>query len=337
MRPIVPTNTLIAIVVALLLGVGIGLPIGWFTVSFNFSETAQTHLVQVVADSFILSPNADKAKGRLTAFLGSDDKVKNAVLIAISKTSGADQARIKQMATVLNLPTTGEPTGTSDGFSSLLLPLCVSGLVILVLGGGGAYFIMKRGASSKPKPQPTAVGRAPAVSSGSGASTVVSQPTGGPIAEAGGEPVSTFKTTYMLGDDLFDESFSIDDQQGNFLGECGVVIGETVGVGDPKKVTAFEVWLFDKSDIRTVTKVLMSEHAFRDDGSKNKLAAKGDPILAKSGEMLEMETAALKVQARVVDMQYGSGALPPNSFFQQITLEISAWKKPESAAASVAA
>jgi hypothetical protein len=303
-------------------------------VSFNFSEAAQTHLVQVVADSFILSPNADKAKARLNAFLGSDDKVKNAVLIAISKTSGADQARIKQMATVLNIPTTGEPTASSDGLSSLFVPLCIGGLVVLVLGGGGAYFILNRGAAAKPKPQPTAVGRAPAVSSGSGASTVVSQPTGGPIVEAGGEPVSTFKTTYMLGDDLFDESFSIDDQQGNFLGECGVVIGETVGVGDPKKVTAFEVWLFDKSDIRTVTKVLMSEHAFRDDGSKSKLAAKGDPVLAKSGEMLEMETAALKVQARVVDMQYGSGALPPNSFFQQITLEISAWKKPESAAAA---
>ena len=335
MRPIVPTNTLIAIVVALLIGIGIGLPIGWFTVSFSFNETAQTNLVQVVADSFILSPNADKAKSRLNAFLGDDDKVKNAVLIAINKTGGAEQARIKQMATVLNFPTTGEPTPASGGLSSLLLPLCIGGLVVLVLGGGGAYFIMNRGASSKPKPQPTAVGRAPAVSSGSGASSVVSQPTGGPIAEAGEEPVSTFKTTYMLGDDLFDESFSIDDQQGNFLGECGVVIGETVGVGDPKKVTAFEVWLFDKSDIRTVTKVLMSEHAFRDDGSKNKLAAKGDPILAKSGDMLEMETAALKVQARVVDMQYGSGALPPNSFFQQITLEISAWKKPEAAVTTV--
>ncbi|MBI4630374.1 MAG: hypothetical protein HY740_01400 [Chloroflexi bacterium] len=335
MRPIVPTNTLIAIVVALVIGVGIGLPLGWFTVSFNFSETAQTHLVQVVADSFILSPNADKANARLTAFLGSGDKVKIGISTAICKTSGTDQARIKQMAAILNIPTTCEPTPPPD--NTLWLALCGGGLVILVLGGGGAYFIMKRGAaSSKPKPQPTAVGRAPAVSSGSGASTVVSQPTGGPIAEAGEEPVSTFKTTYMLGDDLFDESFSIDDQQGNFLGECGVVIGETVGVGDPKKVTAFEVWLFDKSDIRTVTKVLMSEHAFRDEGSKNKLASKGDPVLGKSGEMLEMETAALKVQARVVDMQYGSGALPPNSFFQQITLEISAWKKPESAAAPTA-
>ena len=44
----------------------------------------------------------------------------------------------------------------------------------------------------------------------------MSQPSGGAIIEAGAEPVSTFKTTYMLGDDLFDESFSIDDQQGNF-------------------------------------------------------------------------------------------------------------------------
>jgi len=333
MRPIVPTNTLIAIVVALLIGVGIGLPLGWFTVSFNFSEAAQTHLVQVVADSFILSPNADNAKARLTAFLGGDDKVKSAISTAICKTSGADQARIKQMATVLNIPTTCEPTKKTD--YTLWLALCAGGLVVLVLGGGGAYFIMNRGASSKPKPLP--VGRAPAVSSASGASSVISQPSGGAIIEAGAEPVSTFKTTYMLGDDLFDESFSIDDQQGSFLGECGVVIGETVGVGDPKKVTAFEVWLFDKSDIRTVTKVLMSEHAFRDEGSKNKLAAKGDPVLAKSGEMLEMETAALKVQARVVDMQYGSGALPPNSFFQQITLEISAWKKPESAATPAAA
>jgi hypothetical protein len=148
--------------------------------------------------------------------------------------------------------------------------------------------------------------------------------------EAGQEPVTTFKTTYMLGNDLFDESFSIDDQQGDFLGECGVGIGETIGVGDPKKVAAFEVWLFDKNDIRTVTRVVMSEHAFNDEALKSRLAAKGEPFMAKSAGVVEMETATLKVAARIVDMQYGSGALPPNSFFQQLTLEISAWKKTES-------
>ncbi|NLF51019.1 MAG: hypothetical protein GX577_07765, partial [Leptolinea sp.] len=47
-------------------------------------------------------------------------------------------------------------------------------------------------------------------------------------------PVVQFMTTYMLGDDLYDDSFSIDAPTGEFLGECGVGISETIGVGDPK-------------------------------------------------------------------------------------------------------
>ena len=65
-------------------------------------------------------------------------------------------------------------------------------------------------------------------------------------------------TTYVLGDDLYDESFSIDTASGDFLGEYGVGVSETIGVGEPKKVTALEIWLFDKNDIKTATKVLMS-------------------------------------------------------------------------------
>jgi len=71
-------------------------------------------------------------------------------------------------------------------------------------------------------------------------------------------PMVQFMTTYMLGDDLFDDSFSIDSPTGEFLGECGVGISEAIGVGEPKKVAAYEIWLFDKNDIQTVTKVLMS-------------------------------------------------------------------------------
>ena len=84
------------------------------------------------------------------------------------------------------------------------------------------------------------------------------------VAQGAAPPVAQYVTTYVIGDDLFDDSFSIDSPSGEFLGECGVGISETIGVGDPKKVTAFEVWMFDKNDIRTVTKVIMSEHAFRD-------------------------------------------------------------------------
>jgi hypothetical protein len=112
-----------------------------------------------------------------------------------------------------------------------------------------------------------------------------------------------------------------------------VGISETIGTGsDAKRVTAFEVWLFDKNDIRTVTKVLMSDHAFNDDALRAKLETKGEAKLAKPGDKLILETATLRIQARVVDLAYGSGPLPPNSFFERITIELAAWKRQGQAA-----
>ena len=135
-------------------------------------------------------------------------------------------------------------------------------------------------------------------------------------------PLGQFASTYRLGDDLFDDSFSIDLPTGEFMGECGVGISDTIGVGDPKKVTAFEVWLFDKNDIQTVTKVLMSNHAFTDNGIRQKLAAKGEALLAEPGSEIMLNTQTLQLVARVVDMAYGEGAVPPQSFFERITLEM---------------
>lgn len=140
-------------------------------------------------------------------------------------------------------------------------------------------------------------------------------------------PMAQFMASYKAGDDLFDDSFSIDSPSGEFLGECGVGISETIGVGVPKKVTAFEVWLFDKNDIQTVTKVLMSAHAFSDPTIRQKLEAKGEPFQAVSGGQTILETATLKLVARVVDMSYGQGALPENSYFDSLVLELAIWQK----------
>ncbi len=136
-----------------------------------------------------------------------------------------------------------------------------------------------------------------------------------------------FMATYKLGDDLFDDSFSIDSPAGEFLGECGVGISETIGVGEPKKVTAFEVWLFDKNDIQTVTKVLMSAHAFLDEATRQRLESKGDPVLAEPGSEIVLETQTLRLVARVVDMAYGDGALPEQSFLERLLLELAVWPK----------
>lgn len=141
-------------------------------------------------------------------------------------------------------------------------------------------------------------------------------------------PLATFRTTYTIGDDLYDDSFSVESPaSGDFLGECGVGIAEAIGVGDPKKVSAFEVWLFDKNDIQTVTKILMSKYTFSDEETRSQLAAKGDPVMAEGGEVVELETASLRVEARIVDMSYGEGALPKESFFDRMTIELKAITK----------
>jgi hypothetical protein len=136
-------------------------------------------------------------------------------------------------------------------------------------------------------------------------------------------PLTQFATTYAFGDDRYDMSSSIETSGGDFLGECGVGISESLG-GSPERVTALEVWVFDKNDVRTVTKVLMSEHAFDDPALRAKLAPKGDAVLARPGEVVELKTQTLKINARIVDVVYGSGS-PANSYFQQITLELATW------------
>lgn len=140
-------------------------------------------------------------------------------------------------------------------------------------------------------------------------------------------PIAQFMTTFVIGDDLFDDSFSIESPSGEFMGECGIGISETIGVGEPKKVTAFELWLFDKNDIQTVTKVLMSRHAFEDPATYQRLQNKGEPVLAELEKQIVLETAALQLVATVADMGYGQGALPPESFFDRLTLEIAVWPK----------
>jgi hypothetical protein len=143
-----------------------------------------------------------------------------------------------------------------------------------------------------------------------------------------GPPLMQRMSTYTPGFGTYDESYTIEDEQERFLGECGALISETIGTGDPAKAAAIEVWLFDKDDfVRTVTKVFVSEYAYNDPALRSKLEAKGDLVLAQPGATVLMETNTLRLQARVVDMQYGTGPLPPNSYFEKMTIELAAWRK----------
>lgn len=213
-----------------------------------------------------------------------------------------------------------EPTEEDSGGISLV-PLAVLMLLTLVVGGIFVFLMIRRSKASADGQQKMKKVRIRT-------ENVLQKSSPDQTPQAQKEPpLAQFMTTYRQGDDLYDDSFSIDSVNGEFLGECGVGVAETIGVGEPKKVTALEVWLFDKNDIQTVTKVLMSEHASDDVAIRQRLMSKGEPVVIEPGMRFVMETASLQLEARVIDMVYARGPLPENSYFSRVTLEISVWSK----------
>jgi hypothetical protein len=147
-----------------------------------------------------------------------------------------------------------------------------------------------------------------------------------PVSTA--ESIAQFMTSYNLGDDLYDDTFSIDAANGEFLGECGAGISDTIGVGDPKNISSIEVWLFDKNDIQTVTKVMMSSAVFNDASARQRLSIRGEPVLAEPGKIVVLETATLRMEARILDMNYGRSAnLPAESYFDRMSIELNIYQK----------
>ena len=333
-------------IVMLVIGLVIGLvvlgwglwPVEWVDASPSQlqSEYKRDYLCMVI-DSYVRNHDEDLVNKRLY-LLGDDvETYVNQLTPDMCKFASADEITsfkaLKFTSSVSSVDTTSEHTleeqataltnDQADGtkkfnISSVLLAV----LVVLVVGAGAFYILVKRGKINLKKQ--TSQPQKRASKEGFVEETTFTNETD----QSNQEPaLAQFMTTYRLGDDLYDDSFSIDSPTGEFLGECGVGIAETIGVGDPKKVSSLEVWLFDKNDIQTITKVLMSEHSFNDAEARQRLAAKGETILVESGQRFVMETATLQLEARVVDMVYARDALPENSHFSRLTLEISVWNK----------
>lgn len=332
--------------IGFLIGLIIGLPIlGWGLMPVRWTDADPSYLRTdlqedyfcMVIHSFMKTGDSLQAKERLEG-LGSVSEEKLANLMPGD--CGLSITDIDQFRTALGLAQTVLPAEeateveeampvdekeATENKKSAFNPFILVGvlcLITLIIGGALAYifFVRKRSLNgifpvrSKPEVSETEVD----------AYEDIPAEFSTPDQDV---PITQFMSTYVSGDDLFDDSFSIDSPSGEFLGECGVGISETIGVGDPKKITAFEVWLFDKNDIQTVTKVLMSQHAFDDAAIANRLASKGEPVLLEPGGKVFLETATLVLEARVVDMNYGQGALPENSFFDRLTLELAVWPK----------
>ncbi|MFZ5920191.1 MAG: hypothetical protein ACOYY3_03960 [Chloroflexota bacterium] len=318
-------NPVAAGIAGILGGLLVGLLIGWVLWPVKYVDTTpdsmradlQEDYLRMAIDSFQLTGDTELALRRY-ANLGDQAE---ANLLVVQQAPGAqDVGTIVTYTQLINAampPETVTPETPAAG-PSWLVYVIGFGLLFIVGVGAAAYLLLFR------RPRTSTAEMTPAQQA-----RALSRQTEVVDYEAMGQapPISQFVTTYVIKDDLFDDSFSIDSPSGEFLGECGVGISETIGVGDPKKVTAFEVWLFDKNDIQTVTKVLMSANAFNDLATRQRLAEKGEPVLVEPQRQVVLETQTLQLVATVSDTAYGDGPLPPSSYFDRLTLELAVWQK----------
>ncbi len=340
-----------AFVTGLILG---WLALGWWIWPVDYIDATPAELradlrvdyLRAAVDSFAATGDTNTARQRFTA-LGSSGAE---TLGLLQRDPSVDQTRVSQYLSVVSdiIPTGGgkvtpPPSGTAApgasplvGTRSLVLIFLGLCLVTIVLGGLLVLFLRRRRTTAT-GPQTTEAGQLPTADIVAGQTAGAAPPAPGtaPLAAAardtaslgGAGALERFVTTYVLGDDLYEDSFTINSPAGEFLGECGVGISEQVGVGEPKKVTAFEVWLFDKRDTRTSTYVLMSDYAMHRDDVRSRLAPRGTPLEALAGTDFWMETQTLKTHVQVREVQYGRGALPANSFFDRMTLQLEVWAK----------
>lgn len=321
-------NPILVGAIAFVVGWAIGLFVfGWGiwpiqyqgATAFDLAPEAQQQAVKTSAELY--SYNKDVAMAQQS--LGSWNGAAVACQMATQTADPVEAQKLTDVATAVNGTGCGDtPTDTpaEDGGSPLSKVFLLFLLLLLIVGAimvlrGRRNDMLDRDGDGLPD---TVFG---------------TKPDEGP--ESGDDddtfnaiPIAKFQTTYNHGHESFDDSFSIEKSDGTFLGECGVSIAESIGSDSPKNVTAIEVWLFDKNDIRTITRVAMSEHAFYDEAMKAKLAPKGEPALARENEVVVLETAALIINVELKGLEYGDAeSMPPKSYFERVTFELSAWAK----------
>ncbi len=358
-------NTPIMLAAMFALGFAVGLFIfGWGLTPVRFMDGGPQHLsetdlknyVAALADAYSSDGSITRVKGALCNWdrVEHEDGAAAAAIteLADREADPAYQSRLRLIASVLQegggcaaFNAASAPAADEEGRSPFLT-ICGGLLLLLLAGLAVVYFLRQRQA-----PKPGAVeshgggvaqGRIPELTPVDEPDSPPSpgfrprpavvpppepEPEPEPLDEIDIIPLAGFETTYVRGDDSYDKSFTIENASGDFLGECGVSVSEVLAGEGVRNITAFEIWLFDKNDTHTVTKVVMSEHAYHDGAMRAKLATRGEPLLAEVGEVIALETAALIINAEIKEIVYNPLHGPSHSIFERFSVHLSAWVK----------
>jgi hypothetical protein len=332
-----------ATVLAILIGVLVGLAWGYVideTVFFDsdpstLDQSWQNEWVKLLADRFAAGSNDPNVSNTVQSLLQAvDDPLGIVDTLIATPGEEANRSRLEAIrplaeAAQLNAATAPQPSLLANIRPFLIAPLVVITLLFIIVIVWGMFIrpnlwdpLMKRLRGEKVSAEVLAMREQVAVAKQAEAAHRTDFST-----TTLGKPLMQKMSTYLLGRGSYDDSFAIEDANETFYGECGAGISQSIGTGADERTTAVEVWMFDKDDIVTLTKVFASEYAFNDPALRAKLEPKGQITLAQVGATAVMESNSLRLQARIVDLEYGTGSLPPRSFFQKMTIELAAWHK----------
>ena len=81
-----------------------------------------------------------------------------------------------------------------------------------------------------------------------------------PAARTSRQLVAQFEASYAFGIRTYDESFTINTEDGELLGACGMGINESVdrAAANSDQVRLLDIWLYDRSAVRSVSQPLVS-------------------------------------------------------------------------------
>ncbi|NWF70673.1 MAG: hypothetical protein HXY40_16435 [Chloroflexi bacterium] len=343
LEPYMPKrNTVLAIVAGLFIGLFVAYVISP-TVFYNadpsqLGQSWQDEWVKLLADRFAAANFQvdDNIRSLLAAV---DDPVEIITRVANAEGNPSEAERFRRLLPfaqeVQNAGQTAQAPDTGSAFSGVIVPFIIIPIVAVIvfviftlvwnlliyqnIVGPLIAFIKRGGKRSEASVE---LGR---IREQRRLSEEATKQTAAALASSGlGPPVFTKMSIYMPGR-AYDDSFAIETADDVFLGECGASISDTIA----DKVSAIEVWLFDKEDFtRTLTHVFVAPPGFADPATRAKLEVKGDLVEAKPGAVTLIETNALRMEVKIVDLVYATaGGVPPNGAFDRATIQFAVWQK----------
>ncbi len=343
------SRSILIIAVAFIVGLLLGwIVLGWWlfpvqwggTLVQDLQPAAKKVFIGTEAEALALTQDGAKAVERLQGLGTQQEVAQLAAEVIQDATSKGDLVtvdRVTQLAakTGLTLPSLTTPVTPvaeaqpAQGRNGSVLPTLLG---ILLLGGGialAAWLLLRRRSPQEARTEPAwqsvetpakpasypptqTADRAPPVASSASGDLQVGQ---------------EYSATFHQGDVEYDQSFDIEAPDGSYWGECGLTMSELVN-GDPNRVTALEVWLFDKSDIRTVTKVLMTDYAYGNQALRDKLSSKGDALLLSPDMGFVLDAQTLRLLGKVVAQEYDESSAPPRSTLRRLSVQLKVMRQP---------